>query len=68
MYEHKIKVTTQSSFTEAQIAVWLDEVGTKGWELVSMTFFGQGVLWAFRRTIIEGRPEDPESIDENAPT
>lgn len=67
MYEHKVRVTTEPAFTETKIASWLDDVGAKGWELVSTLFFGKGVIWIFRRTIIDGRPEDPDTIDENAP-
>lgn len=63
--EYKVKVTTDTEFSEQQIQDWLNKAADKGWELVSDTFFGSGILWVFSRNVIPGRTEDTDDIEGN---
>jgi len=62
--EHKVKVTTQSAFTENEITDWLDKVSSLGWDLVTATFFGSGMMWIFRREAGGAWGENAEDLDE----
>lgn len=63
--KYRVKVTTDPQFTEQKIQSWLNGIAELGWELVSTTFFGQGVLWVFCRDSDEGDDQDLDVHSEN---
>lgn len=63
--EYKVKVTTDSQFSENKIQDWLNGAAELGWELVSATFFGAGVLWVFRRDDSDTPYQDLDGPSQN---